>query len=151
VSATSSTQAHQTGFLVLGIASFAPLGLCPESAFASLIQQGVGALIVTNDPLFSSRRDQIVERAAQNRIPSIYYLRRFTEAGGLLSYGASLMEATRQVGICAGRILSGAKPADLRVWRPTKFELVIISRPQRRSDFLPRPFPAPRLQVSFGQ
>ncbi len=96
-----------------------------DIAFASLVQQGVGALIVANDPLFTSRRDQIVALAAQTAIPSIYYLREFTETGGLLSYGANLMEATRQVGVYTGKILNGAKPADLPVWRPTKFDLVI--------------------------
>ena len=96
-----------------------------DDAFKSLVQQGVGALIVANDPLFTSHSDQIVALAAQSAIPSIYYLREFTEAGGLLSYGASLLEATQQVGVYAGKILKGAKPADLPVWRPTKFELVI--------------------------
>jgi putative tryptophan/tyrosine transport system substrate-binding protein len=105
-----------------------------DIAFTSLVQQGVGALIVANDPLFTSRRDQIVGLAAHHAIPSIYFLHEFTEAGGLLSYGASLLEATRQGGVYTGKILKGAKPVDLPVWRPTKFDLVINLKTAKSLD-----------------
>jgi ABC-type uncharacterized transport system substrate-binding protein len=96
-----------------------------DATFASLVQQGVAALMVANDPFFAGRRDQIVALAARYAIPTIYFLREFTAAGGLMSYGASLTEANRQGGVYVGKVLNGAKPADLPVWRPTKFELAI--------------------------
>jgi putative tryptophan/tyrosine transport system substrate-binding protein len=95
------------------------------AAFASLAQQGVAALIVANDPFFAGHRDQIVALATRYAVPTIYFLREFTAAGGLMSYGASLTEANRQGGVYVGKVLNGAKPADLPVWRPTKFELAI--------------------------
>jgi putative tryptophan/tyrosine transport system substrate-binding protein len=96
-----------------------------DTAFASLVQQGAGALIVANDPFFLGRRDQIVALAAHHALPAIYFVRDFAVAGGLISYSASLADATRQGGIYTGKILNGAKPPDLPVWQPTKFELVI--------------------------
>jgi len=96
-----------------------------DTTFPSLVQQGIAALMIANDPFFASRRDQIVGLAAQYAIPTIYFLREFAAAGGLMSYGASLSEANRQGGVYVGKVLDGAKPADLPVWRPTKFELVI--------------------------
>jgi putative ABC transport system substrate-binding protein len=96
-----------------------------ETAFASLSKQSAGALIIVNDPFFFSRRAQIVGLAARREIPTIYFVREFAEAGGLLSYGASLTDACRQGGIYTGKVLNGAKPSDLPVWQPSKFELVI--------------------------
>jgi putative ABC transport system substrate-binding protein len=96
-----------------------------DAAFATLIQRQIGALLVASDPLFSNRRDQIVALASRYSVPTIYYLREFAAAGGLVSYGANLVDAFRQLGIYTGRILSGEKPADLPVMQPTKFELVV--------------------------
>jgi len=96
-----------------------------DNVFGALVQQQVDALLVSADALFVSRRDQLVALSARHSIPAIYDLREFALAGGLMSYGTSLADAYRHVGIYTGRILKGANPADLPVQRPTKFEFVI--------------------------
>jgi ABC-type uncharacterized transport system substrate-binding protein len=96
-----------------------------EAGFAALVKAGVTALVVQNDPFFDSRRGQIVALSSRHRLPGIFHIREFPADGGLMSYGASLADTYRQVGVYAGKILRGAKPDDLPVLRPTKFELVI--------------------------
>src|SRR5262249_52925940 len=95
------------------------------AAFATLVSNRVEALFVSSDLLFFTRRLQLATLATRHVIPAIYNVREFVEAGGLMSYGTNLAEAFRQVGVYAGRILKGAKPADLPVVQSTKFELVI--------------------------
>ena len=102
-----------------------------NAAFASLARERPEALFVTGDPFFRFRRVQLALLAAYHHLPAIYALRDYTEAGGLMSYGASLSEAHRQGGVYVGRILKGAKPADLPVVQSSKFELVINLQPAR--------------------
>jgi putative ABC transport system substrate-binding protein len=96
-----------------------------DTAFTTLVGRRGNGLVVSADPFFLSRRDQIIALAARNRIPSIYEWHEFASAGGLISYGVNLKDAYRQAGIYAARILKGEKPSDLPVVQPTKFELVI--------------------------
>jgi putative tryptophan/tyrosine transport system substrate-binding protein len=106
-----------------------------DTAFASCVQLGIGALIVANDPFFFSRRDYIVALAGRHAIPTIYYAREFTAVGGLMSYGTSVTAAFRQGGIYAGKILKGTKPSELPVLLPTKFEFVINMKAAKRLGF----------------
>jgi putative tryptophan/tyrosine transport system substrate-binding protein len=96
-----------------------------ESAFASLSRHHADALLIANDPFFYSQRKTIVALAARNALPTCYYEREYTAAGGLMSYGTTLADTSRQAGVYVGRVLHGAKPADLPVLQPTTFELVL--------------------------
>jgi putative tryptophan/tyrosine transport system substrate-binding protein len=96
-----------------------------DAAFASFAELRVGGLVVSNDPFFAERRDQLARLTARYAVPSIHLWREFAEAGGLMSYGPNLPAVYRQQGVYAGRILNGEKPADLPVEQSSKFELVI--------------------------
>jgi len=96
-----------------------------DAAFVSLVQSRTGALLVGGDPFFNNRIERLIELAARHAIPTMYLFREFVVAGGLISYGTSLIEQYRQVGLYTGRILKGEKPADLPVIQATKLELVI--------------------------
>jgi len=96
-----------------------------DAAFASLVQLQAGGLLVGTDPFFNTRREKLVALSARFAVPAIYEWREFAELGGLISYGPNQTGLWRQVGIYAGRILNGEKPADLPVQQPTKFELVV--------------------------
>jgi putative ABC transport system substrate-binding protein len=96
-----------------------------DAAFAAMVQQRAGGVLVASDVFFFWRREQIFSLAARSKIPAIYYLREFAEAGGLMSYGNRVTDVYRQVGIYVGRVLKGEKPADLPVVQATEFEFVI--------------------------
>jgi putative ABC transport system substrate-binding protein len=96
-----------------------------ETAFATLVDRRAGALLVCNDSFFTASREQIVALAARHAVPTIYIQREYAEIGGLISYGIDFREVYRQLGIYTGRILKGAKPAELPILLPTKFELLI--------------------------
>lgn len=99
-----------------------------DAAFATFADQGVHALLVVNDPFFWSHREHIAALAARHAIPAMYCDRDYVAAGGLISYGPSLKYMSRQAGVYAGLILKGAKPSDLPVDRPRKFEVVVNAK-----------------------
>jgi len=96
-----------------------------DSAFVNVVRQRAGALLVATDAFLNSQHDQLAALATRNAVPAIHQTREFTAAGGLMSYGASITDAYRQVGVYAGRILKGEKPGDLPVMRSSKFEFLI--------------------------
>jgi len=102
-----------------------------EPAFTTAVEQRADALMVFADPFFNSRRDQLATLAAHYKIPAIYEVREYALAGGLMSYGASIVELYREVAHYAGRILKGAKPSDLPIMQPTKFDFVINQKAAR--------------------
>ena len=99
-----------------------------ETAFATLVQKRVEALVAVTDAIFNSRRAQLVALTARHMLPSIFPFREFARAGGLMSYGVSFGDGYRQTGIYTGRILKGEKPADLPVIQTARVELVINVR-----------------------
>jgi putative ABC transport system substrate-binding protein len=105
-----------------------------EPAFATLVQARAAALLVCADPFFDTRRDHIVALAAQHRLPAIYQFRDYAVAGGLMSYGISITDGYRQVGIYTGQVLKGAKPADLPIHQSIKFELIINLKTAKTLD-----------------
>jgi putative tryptophan/tyrosine transport system substrate-binding protein len=96
-----------------------------EAAFTGFAARNAQALLVADDPFFSARADQLVALTARHRLPAVFYARLFPTVGGLISYGPDQIDTYRLTGLYTGRVLSGAKPADLPVLQPTKFELVI--------------------------
>src|ERR1700730_3458188 len=121
--------AHDSGFglQVLNASSEPEI----DASFTTMVESRISALLLGTDPFFYSRRDQFVKLAARHGIPAMYFVREFVTAGGLISYGPSFVGEWRQAGVYAGRILKGAKPADLPVLQPTKFELVLNLRTAR--------------------
>ena len=96
-----------------------------DAAFSTLVQKQAGALLVCSSPFFNGRREQLILLAARYAVPAVYEWRDFAAAGELMSYGTSLADAYRQVGVYAGRIIRGEKPTDLPVVQSTRFEFVI--------------------------
>ena len=101
------------------------------SVFATFLRERPDALFVGTDPFFTSRRAQMVQLAVRHMVPAAYHARHYTEIGGLMSYGSNVADGLRQLGGYTGRILKGAKPADLPVVQATKFELVINAETAR--------------------
>src|SRR5205085_5833245 len=96
-----------------------------DTAFTTAAEQRSAALIIGTDPFLLGQRDQLVRLAARHMLPTIYFLREFVEAGGLMSYGPNIQNGYRQAGVYTGLILKGAKPAELPIIRPTRFDLVM--------------------------
>ena len=127
----AATEAAQSAAQILGVRLLvlnASTESAIEAAFITLLKERAGSLLVSGDSFLVSKRDQIVALAARHAVPALYHRREFTTIGGLMSYGPSLPEVYYQVGDYTGRILKGAKPADLPVQQSTKFELVINAK-----------------------
>jgi putative ABC transport system substrate-binding protein len=99
-----------------------------DAAFKAIVKERADGLILSTDPFYYIRKDQIVSLATRNAVPTIYFLRDFVIAGGLMSYGTDFPNAYRQLGIYVGRVLKGEKPGDLPILQPTKFELVVNTK-----------------------
>jgi putative ABC transport system substrate-binding protein len=119
----AETAAHEVGQPIIVLKAVSESEI--EAAFAALVQQGAGGLLLGANPFFATRADQLFALTVRHSIPTIYWRSELVKAGGLMSYGALPSPQYRQAGIYAGRILKGAKPADLPIVRPAKFELVI--------------------------
>jgi putative ABC transport system substrate-binding protein len=119
--AQASARALNRSLQILSASSVSEI----DTAFAALVQQRIGALLVAPDAFLTSRREQLVTLARYHRIPAIYYDGLFTTVGGLMSYGSRRADSNRQAGAYVGRILRGEKPADLPVVQPSKFDLII--------------------------
>jgi putative ABC transport system substrate-binding protein len=104
-----------------------------NEAFEKLTQIHASGLVISSGPFFANQAEKLAALAARHAVPIIYEFRRFAAAGGLMSYGSEITEAYRLAGIYTGRVLKGDKPADLPVQQATRFELIINSRPPRRS------------------
>jgi putative ABC transport system substrate-binding protein len=117
----TASRALNRQILILNVANDRDI----DVAFDEIVQQHAGALFVVSDPFLFTRRERLVALAAQYAVPAIYFIREFVVAGGLMSYGANFANLYHQVGVYAGRILKGEKPADLPIVQPTKFEFVI--------------------------
>jgi len=102
-----------------------------ESNFELIAKEAAVALVVQNDPFFDSQRARLIDLAAQHAVPAIYHIREFPAAGGLMSYGASLLGTYRQLGTMTARVLKGGRPQEMPVLQPTRFELVINSKTAR--------------------
>jgi putative ABC transport system substrate-binding protein len=124
-SQSQELQAAATQLGVKAILLMASSEMEVDAAVASLVQQGAGALLVTQDPFLNTRREQLIALAERHSLPAIYSVREAVAAGGLISYGTHFADGFRQAGIYVGKMLNGAKPSDLPVLQPTKFELVI--------------------------
>jgi putative ABC transport system substrate-binding protein len=126
--AESDTRGAQTAADAFGlklVVAKASTASAIESAFTTFVQQQVAALFVDTEPFFTDQRANIVALAARHALPAVYQLREFAAAGGLITYGTSITDANRQLGIYTGRVLKGTKPADLPVMQSMKFELII--------------------------
>ncbi len=128
----AETAARSLGLRLLVVAASAAAEVGP--AFVSARQGEAGAVLVGDDPLFDSESDKLVQAAAAQRLPTMFYVRDFVRAGGLISYGPNFDEMAEQVGQDIGRILKGAKPADIPIQQPTKFELVVNARTAKALD-----------------
>ena len=102
-----------------------------DAAFAGLVRHKVDALLINTDPFLLGQREQIVQLAARNNVPAIYFLSDFVDAGGLMSYGPKVANSYRQAGIYVGRVLKGEKAGELPIVQPTRFDLVINLRTAR--------------------
>ena len=131
----TAVRAHGEKMVVLRVESERDIA----AAFADLVQQRIGALLVATDPFFGEHRDQLVTLAARYSVPAMYVRREFAAAGGLISYGANVTDGVRQAGAYTGRILKGAKPSDLPVQQPTRFELVINLKTAAALDLIVPP------------
>jgi ABC-type uncharacterized transport system substrate-binding protein len=119
--AEAAARAHGVGLYVLNITSERDI----DAAFTTLLERRAAALVVGSDPVFFGFSGKLIELTARHAVPAVYYAREFAEAGGLMSYGSRQNDTYRQAGIYVGKILQGAKPPDLPVMQPTKFEFVI--------------------------